>query len=324
VQIKNVAIDKVLLLDALGGTVTSNEELLTIQLTINTTNPTKKLEYHSWMGENRSSQNHATVTDEFGNVYDRIDFGILDHVIGSVKTKAIYPGNSVTDILVFQKPIASATEIDLELPGANCGQDGLIRFRTPLNIVKGSEFDKRDKEATRLAEVAKQQELLRKQADEERKANEAHQRNLAEIQATKETLLLKRAEDQRKAEEARLEARQNEITKLREVLKNAEVDQARIYQQSQEADRAAFDAKNKAVVDMATSKALANDLERAVGESKEKDALRKKYLDARQQAIDSKKRAEELAFAAKQAADNVKQASAAATSAGAALKQALR
>jgi hypothetical protein len=57
VQIKNVVIGRVLMTDALRGQVNSNEELLAIELTINTSNPTKKLEYHSWMGDDRSSQN---------------------------------------------------------------------------------------------------------------------------------------------------------------------------------------------------------------------------------------------------------------------------
>jgi hypothetical protein len=53
---------------------------------------------------------------------------------------SVYPNKPVTDVLVFELPLDTATHLDLELPATNYGGKGMIRFRIPMkSISRGSE-----------------------------------------------------------------------------------------------------------------------------------------------------------------------------------------
>ena len=91
---------------------------------------------------------------------------------------------------------------------------------------------------------------------------------------------------------------------------------------SHAANNAAAEARVRSYQDMTTYTKLANDLERAVGESKEKDALRKQCQAARQQAIDDKKLAEDLVVSARQSERDVERAATEITKAAASVSQA--
>jgi hypothetical protein len=120
-----------------GGT--SKDDLLMVELALLNTNPTRKVEYHSWSGRDISLDRHyATLKDNFGNSYRRINFGFSSHPVGAVERfESIYPNKSLTDILVFEVPLDTATHLDLEMPAKNHGNKGMIRFRIPMEWVSG-------------------------------------------------------------------------------------------------------------------------------------------------------------------------------------------
>jgi hypothetical protein len=137
-------------------------------------------------------------------------------------------------------------------------------------------------------------------AEEEQRVSEARQKELA---ARKAKALL-------------------DLPGLREALKSAEAEQARTDHQMQEANKAAAEAKTKASQDVAAYTAASVALDRTVGEGKQKDAARKTHMDAKQQAIETKLRAEGLDTAAKQAKTKVEQGAVAVDKAATAVQQA--
>jgi hypothetical protein len=108
----------------------SNSTLLGVRLSLFNESTQKKLEYSSWNGKDYSfERDFATLQDNFGNVYKRVSFGFGEEVVGSIESDSLYPGTSVSDVLVFESPIPNIEFLELELPAGNFGGTGMIRFR---------------------------------------------------------------------------------------------------------------------------------------------------------------------------------------------------
>jgi hypothetical protein len=137
VQITQVTIGKVPL-----KTFTRNSEskdnLLMVKLELLNTNPTKKVEYHSWSGKDISfDRDFATLKDNFDNSYKRISFGLGSYPVGAVeRSESIYPNKSVTDVLVFELPLDTMEYLRLELPAKNFGGTGMMRVQIPKSMVQ--------------------------------------------------------------------------------------------------------------------------------------------------------------------------------------------
>jgi hypothetical protein len=136
INVKKVAIGKVPLLDS-GNEATSKDELLTIRLELLNTDPSKKLDYRTWAGQDFSfDRDYATLRDNFGNIYKRIDFGLGSFPVDGVKgIKALYPNKKVTDVLVFETPLDTIEYLRLELPAKNFGGTGMLRFQIPKAMI---------------------------------------------------------------------------------------------------------------------------------------------------------------------------------------------
>jgi hypothetical protein len=132
VQITGVSVGKVPLKDVLREGQ-SKDALLMVKLELLNQSATRKLEYRGWAGRDFAlGRDYATVKDNFGNGYKRISFGFSSQPVGAVeRTESIYPNKSVTDVLVFEPPLDTATHLDLELPAKNFGGEGMLRFRVP-------------------------------------------------------------------------------------------------------------------------------------------------------------------------------------------------
>jgi hypothetical protein len=137
VRIAKASIGKVPLKDIFVGATKSKDALLMVRLELLNTNPTKKVEYHTWSGRSISfERDYATLKDNFGNSYRRIGFGLGTYPVGAVERfESIYPNKPVTEVLVFEVPLDTATYLDLELPATNIGSTGMIRFRIPMKSV---------------------------------------------------------------------------------------------------------------------------------------------------------------------------------------------
>ena len=121
---------------ASGGTTGANEAYLVVTVSMTNTSSNRKLSYKTWEGEQFDlGRNYATAMDDAGNVYKRVNFGTMA-VDGQISDEqSIYPGASLEDVLVFEKPVYSAKFIHLELPAGNFGGEGEIRFNIPEEML---------------------------------------------------------------------------------------------------------------------------------------------------------------------------------------------
>jgi len=137
VRILEVSLGQVAIKESFSGdTGQSKDELLAVKIEIKNLTTTKKLEYRSWAGADFSiGRDYATLEDTFDNVYKRITFG-MDKPVGRLSAVSVYPGKSVTDILVFEKPLNTVKALRLELPAKNVGGTGMFRFEIPAETIK--------------------------------------------------------------------------------------------------------------------------------------------------------------------------------------------
>lgn len=137
VQVKAVRVGKVPLKGRYGdGNGESKDVLLMIELEISNLSETKKLEYRTWGGTAMSFGTRTALTDNFDNRYKVINFGFGNEVVGSVESESIYPGKLARDVLVFEEPIGKVEHLNLELPAAQFGGDGMLRVRIPASMIQ--------------------------------------------------------------------------------------------------------------------------------------------------------------------------------------------
>ncbi|MBN2578960.1 MAG: hypothetical protein JXB10_08210 [Pirellulales bacterium] len=137
VRIIKVVIGKVPLKDIFSDGGISQNNLLMVNLELTNMNQQKKVEYQSWSGKDISfERDYATLKDNFGNNYKRINFGVSTIPVGAIeRSESIYPNKTVSDVLVFEVPLDTATYLELELPCENYNGEGMVRFRIPIKSV---------------------------------------------------------------------------------------------------------------------------------------------------------------------------------------------
>ncbi|MBW3541673.1 MAG: hypothetical protein KY476_15500 [Planctomycetes bacterium] len=132
VQLESVTVGKVKFQEPLREDGESDEDLLQVTVRLDNVGETRKIEYRSWAGR-LDFFGRARVSDEFGNEYDRESFGLTASVPGQIIAESIYPGRSVTDVLIFERPVEKARMLRLELPASAFGGTGTLRFKIPLD-----------------------------------------------------------------------------------------------------------------------------------------------------------------------------------------------
>jgi hypothetical protein len=140
VRIVNVIYDNVRANDLLGEAESRKKHLI-IRLMIENISDAKKHSYYLWgdrLGGLGGNHHHATLTDEFGNAYLPVDFGLFIEVKGQQRTRtSLYPGKPLDEVLVFEEPVSKAKVLKLELPGAALDKPGSYRFRIPVSMITG-------------------------------------------------------------------------------------------------------------------------------------------------------------------------------------------
>ncbi len=136
VRIASAKVGKVDVRDLLErGTSPSKDVLLAIRIEVANLSGTKLLDYRTWAGGDFVlKRDFATLSDNFGNSYKRVTFGI-DEPVGRVKRDSVYPGKSITDVLVFEPPVDKVQYLRIELPANNFEGAGVIRFEIPRNMI---------------------------------------------------------------------------------------------------------------------------------------------------------------------------------------------
>ncbi len=134
VRVTGVKVDFVRLHE-LGDTESKEKDLL-IVLQIENTSATRKIDYRGWGAmELLLDQERPRLTDNFGNLYKRVEFGIGSQVEGQITTASIYPGKAVTDVLVFERPVEGVEFLRLELPARNVEGSGKLCLEIPRTMI---------------------------------------------------------------------------------------------------------------------------------------------------------------------------------------------
>lgn len=136
VQVKGLRIGKVEFRNKFGDNRLSEDNLLIITLAVANVSKNKKIDFSTWQNARYSfGEDVAALTDDNGNVYKRINFGTLSWLVGGVIMESIYPGESINDLLIFEKPVDAFKWLHLELPAKNLNEAGTIRFEIPSDML---------------------------------------------------------------------------------------------------------------------------------------------------------------------------------------------
>jgi hypothetical protein len=120
-----------------GEQLYTPETNLGIQVELTNTSSTWKTDYTTWVNEAGSrKESAATLRDNYGNTYYPIPFKTIKPV-GKISAASLYPGQAVSDLLVFERPIATIRSLTLDLPAVNFGGEGLLRLEIPASMIKG-------------------------------------------------------------------------------------------------------------------------------------------------------------------------------------------
>jgi hypothetical protein len=116
----------------------SEDKLLQITVTVKNASATRKIDYESWGDTSQLFDKHIpSLSDNFGNSYKRVTFGFATKVVGQQRQASIHPGQSITDLVVFEAPLANVQYLQLDLPTsafAGAGKD--LKFRIPASMIQ--------------------------------------------------------------------------------------------------------------------------------------------------------------------------------------------
>jgi hypothetical protein len=116
-------------LEILGQPGASEQEHAILGVRVTCNDPNAKVDFQSWA---ESLFARPTIKDEHGNVYRLIDFGFGTTVAGAVKSASVRANEPAVDVIVFEKPVAGAKELFIELPASRLGRAGTIRFKLTI------------------------------------------------------------------------------------------------------------------------------------------------------------------------------------------------
>ena len=134
VRITLVSRGKVPFKSATGDGESKGEHLL-VRLSVVNTSQSSPVDFLSWNQPNDRIGPYATLEDDAGNTYERVDFGLGSKVLGLEPEQTIEPGQAVEAALAFELPVDSTKDLKLELPCKALGTEGVLRFEIPADAV---------------------------------------------------------------------------------------------------------------------------------------------------------------------------------------------
>jgi hypothetical protein len=137
VQVVSVRVGKVPMQDYSGDlTWESKDARLIVGIAIDNKSAVRKVDYRSWGADSVFLHRDVSLSDNFSNRYTAFHHDLANHPVGAVGIEALYPGGSVKDVLVFEKPIDNAEHLDLALPAGSFGGTGMLRIRIPASMIQ--------------------------------------------------------------------------------------------------------------------------------------------------------------------------------------------
>jgi hypothetical protein len=135
--ISKVALDFVPLRGIIGDADRSQDRELMVHVWVKNVSATRKIDFQGWNRSLSARQHRALLTDNFGNTYKRVDFGLGTSVLGAEEEASIHPGKHVTAVLVFEAPLQNTTYLRLELDPSAFGDRGSpVRFHIPGSMIQ--------------------------------------------------------------------------------------------------------------------------------------------------------------------------------------------
>ncbi len=107
---------------------------LAIWTTITNTTDKRKVDFEAWNPE-LEFRRTVTLSDDAGNSYKPVNFGVGTVVQGTSGEDSIYPGKSVRDCVVFEAPVDGVQTLKLTLPASAIGGEGDLRFEIPASLI---------------------------------------------------------------------------------------------------------------------------------------------------------------------------------------------
>ena len=116
------------------GFVVTKPAGLTMTVNVKNLSSTKKIDFTTWrLKASNVSKDYASLSDSSGNSYKQIVLGSVLQDTGD--EASIYPGESFDDLIMFQVPVDNIQWLHIELPAANFGGWGTLRFEIPPNKI---------------------------------------------------------------------------------------------------------------------------------------------------------------------------------------------
>ena len=126
----------------------TDEEVLVVVVRVVNHSDRKKGSYHSWakntmiFDPDTASLLTASLMDDLGNRYEQL-YGIdlRREAYGRTLTESMYPGDAVTDVLLFERPVGRAKTLILTLPAINVADaeevmDKKVKVTIPISRIE--------------------------------------------------------------------------------------------------------------------------------------------------------------------------------------------
>lgn len=117
IRITSVTVGVVPLTQIDGSPGESAKPHLSIKLQVKNLSTNRKIRYETFAGPVWSPYaDRASLRDNFGNSYNAVGFKSLAVPDGRNESESIYPGKTITDVLLFEPPVEGIEHLELELP----------------------------------------------------------------------------------------------------------------------------------------------------------------------------------------------------------------
>lgn len=116
-----------------GVTAKSEKKWFVVRIKVDNISADQKFDYAPWSRGTFSAD--QGLYDDLGNNYHKIGFGLLNDIKGEASSRSMYPGDSVTDILVFEPPVDPSRSFRLILSGKEMTGGHELTFIIPAGTL---------------------------------------------------------------------------------------------------------------------------------------------------------------------------------------------